>query len=44
VALAVALTRVVLTDHYVGDVIAGAILGSLTALALRPVFGIAARP
>jgi membrane-associated phospholipid phosphatase len=39
-ALAVALTRVVLTDHYVGDIIAGAILGSLTALALRPVFRI----
>lgn len=39
-ALAVSATRVVLNDHFVGDIIAGAILGGLTALALKPVFRI----
>lgn len=40
VAIIVSVTRVVLTDHYVGDIIAGAVLGGLTALALAPVFRI----
>jgi membrane-associated phospholipid phosphatase len=35
VAFAVALSRIVLTSHFVGDVIAGAFIGSLTALLLN---------
>ncbi|MEZ5670254.1 MAG: phosphatase PAP2 family protein [Alphaproteobacteria bacterium] len=38
VALAVSATRVLLTDHFVGDVIAGAALGGLTAVLLAPPF------
>lgn len=43
VALVVSTTRVLLTNHYIGDVIGGAILGGLTALALAPLFGIGDR-
>lgn len=39
-ALLVSSTRVVLTDHYIGDVIAGAVLGGVTAILLLPVFRI----
>ncbi|MGO8716519.1 MAG: phosphatase PAP2 family protein [Smithella sp.] len=35
VAFAVALSRIVLTSHYVSDVIAGAFIGSLTVLLLQ---------
>jgi membrane-associated phospholipid phosphatase len=35
VAFAVALSRIVLTSHYVSDVIAGALIGTLTVLLLK---------
>jgi len=44
IAIVVAATRVLLTAHYVGDVIIGAIVAGLTAVALAPLFGIGRRP